>query len=98
MRRTVELQTLDRRSKPSASGAGHSHAHRSYWLAALLFRVSFVLLILIMSWLFRTIWPVEPSMTVAIVEAPLPPSVAPPLDPTPTLKASLSMPTQRQNG
>ena len=67
----------------------HSHANRSYWLAALLFGGLFVLLILIMSWLLRTITPIEPSMNVTIVEAPLPPSVPPLLDPTPTLKASL---------
>jgi hypothetical protein len=48
-----------------------------------------VLLILIMSWLLRTITPIEPSMKVAIVEGPLAPSLPPPLDPTPTLNASL---------
>jgi hypothetical protein len=42
-----------------------------------------------MSWLLRTITPIEPSMNVAILEAPLPSSLPPPLDPTPTLKASL---------
>jgi hypothetical protein len=67
----------------------HSHANRSYWLAALLFGGLFVLLILIMSWLLRTITPIDLSMKVATVEGPLPPSLPPLLDPTPTLKASL---------
>jgi hypothetical protein len=42
-----------------------------------------------MSWLLRTITPIEPSMNVAMLEAPLPTSLPPPLDPMPTLKASL---------
>jgi hypothetical protein len=67
----------------------NSHANRSYWLAALLFGGLFVLLSLIVSWLLRIITPIEPLMNVTIVEAPLPPSLPPLLDPTPTLKASL---------
>jgi len=75
------------RLSSSVQSAAANHTH--HWLAALLFGVLFVLQIIIMSWLLRTITPIEPSMNVAILEAPLPPSLPPPLDPTPTLKASL---------
>jgi hypothetical protein len=40
----------------------HSRANLTYWLSALLFGFLFVLLILIMSWLLRTIVPIGPSM------------------------------------
>lgn len=59
------------------------------WLAALLMGLLFVLALLIASWLLRTCAPVEPSANVVMLEAESPPSPSAPLDPTPTLKASL---------
>lgn len=59
------------------------------WFAALLLGLLFILLILIMSWLLRTIAPNERSMSVAIVEAPSPLPLLPTIDPAATLLASL---------
>ena len=59
------------------------------WLAALLFGLMFVLLLLMVSWVLRAFAPVYPSLNVTMLETAAP-SAAPPVpDITPALRASL---------
>jgi hypothetical protein len=64
-------------------------ANRANWMAALLFGLLFVLLILIMSWLLRTIEPNEGAINMAMMEAPSPASLPLQPDLALTLKAAL---------
>jgi hypothetical protein len=61
----------------------------SRWLSGLLFGLLLLLLLLMTSWLLRACAPVDPSLSVATLETPAPPTPEAPPDPTPLLKASL---------
>lgn len=58
-------------------GIRYSDANGPYWLAALLLGLLLVLLVLILSWLLRTIAPVVPSISVAVVDARAPIAASP---------------------
>ena len=60
------------------------------WLAAFLFGLLFVLLVMIASWLLRACAPTDAVFNVAALEAPAPPAPEPSPDPTPALRASLN--------
>jgi hypothetical protein len=59
------------------------------WLAALLFGLLFVLLVLVISWMLRTCAPVDSALNIAAFESPAAPAPAPPPDTTAALRASL---------
>jgi hypothetical protein len=61
----------------------------SHWLAALMFGLLFVLLVLIISWLLRAYAPVDPLLNFATLETDAPPAAQPPPDITLALRASL---------
>ena len=65
------------------------HLGWPHWLAALLFGLMLVLLVLIVSWLLRACAPVDPLLTFTTIETPAPPAAQSPPDITPALRASL---------
>ena len=65
------------------------HLGWPHWLAALLFGLMLVLLVLIVSWLLRACAPVDPSLNFTMIETDAPPAAQSPPDITPALRASL---------
>ena len=72
-----------------ADVAGPAERGWPRWLAAFLFGLLFVLVLLIGSWLLRACAPVDPYTILSTLETAAPPAPPPPPDPTPTLKAAL---------
>jgi hypothetical protein len=65
------------------------HPGWPHWLAALLFGLMLVLLVLIVSWLLRACAPIDPLLNFAILETDAPPTAQSPPDITLALRASL---------
>src|SRR5258708_9241336 len=59
----------------------------SRWLAALLFGLLLLLMLLIASWFLRACAPVHPSTNLSTLTTPPPPAPPPPPDPPPALEA-----------
>jgi hypothetical protein len=65
------------------------HLGWPHWLAALLFGLMLVLLMLIGSWFLHAFTPVDPMLNVTLLETDAPPAADSPAEPAPALRASL---------
>ena len=75
---------------PTPRVALSPHLGSPHWLAALLFGLMLVLLVLIVSWFLRARAPVDPALNVTMIETDAPLAARPPPDITPALRASLN--------